>query len=175
MNTLSRRLLLTMPAAALATGAHAAQFPRPLAPVAFTWPDGSKGDWKKYAGKVLAVEFIITSCQACHRSGKILEGYYKEFKGQGLQVIALATNDNAQRDIATFLAGSGATFPVGIVARDKAQEFLQHPMASIFYVPQTALVDRKGMVRYQHGGKLQTPPDDDIKMRNEIVELLKAK
>lgn len=175
MNTLSRRLLLTMPAAALAGRAHAAQFPRPMAPIPFTWPDGSKGDLKKYAGKVLAVEFIITHCQACHRSGKVLEGYYREFKHQGFQVVALATNDNAQKDIATFLAGSGATFPVGIVARDKAQEFLQHPMASIFYVPQTAIVDRKGMIRFQHGGKLQTPPDDDIRMRNEIVDLLKAR
>lgn len=175
MFTPSRRLILTLPAAALSGQLHAAQLPRPVMPLKFKWPDGTEGDLKKYAGKVIAVEFLITYCQACHRAGRTLESYYREFKSQGFQAIGLATNDNAEKDIATFLNGSGATFPVGIVSRDKAQEFLQHAMASIFYVPQTALIDKKSMVRYQHGGKLKPPPDDDARMRVEITELLKAK
>jgi len=175
MDALSRRLILTLPAAALATRLDAVQLPRPSIPLKFKWPDGTEGDLKKYAGKVIAVEFLLTYCQACHRAGKLLDGYYREFKNQGFQAIGLATNDNAVKDIGAFLSASGATFPVGILARDKAQEFLQHPMASIFYLPQTAIIDKKGMVRYQHGGQLKPAPDDDAKMRNEIAELVKAK
>lgn len=175
MDRFSRRLLLTLPAAALAPAAHAVQLPRPAVPVKFTWPDGREGDLKKYAGKVLAVEFLLTYCQACQHSGKLLDGYYREFKAQGFQAIGLATNDNAAKDLGNFLNASGATFPIGIVSRDKAQEFLQHPMASIFYLPQTAIVDRKGMVRHQHGWQLKPPPGGEIRMRNEIIALLKAK
>jgi peroxiredoxin len=175
MDTLTRRTILTLPATVLASQLQGAQFPRPALPITFKWADGSDGNLKKYAGKVIAVEFLITSCPACQSKGRILEGYYREFKAQGLQVVGLATNENAQRDIGNFIAASGATFPIGIVSRDKAQEFLQHPMASIFYVPQLALIDRKGAIRYQHGGNLKPAPDEDAQLRNHIAELVKAK
>ena len=175
MKSPSRRLILTLPAAALALPSQAAQLPRPAQALKFKWPDGTEGDLKKYAGKVIAVEFLLTYCQACHRAGRVLEGYYREFKNQGFQAIGLATNENPQKDIGNFIAASGATFPIGILSRAKAQEFLQHPMAGIFYLPQTAIIDKKFQVRYQHGGQLKTPPDDDLKMRNEIAELVKAK
>jgi len=175
MDSISRRLVLTLPAAGLSGQLQGAQLPRPAAPLKFKWPDGTEGDLKKYAGKVIAVEFLLTYCQACHRAGRVLDSYYREFKNQGFQAIGMATNDNAAKDIGNFLNASGATFPVGILSRDKAQEFLQHAMASIFYLPQTAIIDKKSMVRYQHGGQLKPPPDDDAKMRAEIAELLKAK
>ncbi|MEP7366517.1 MAG: TlpA disulfide reductase family protein [Acidobacteriota bacterium] len=175
MDSFSRRFLLTLPAAALASRLDAVQLPRPAIPLTFQWADGTEGSLKKYAGKVIAVEMLLTYCHACQSKGKIMESYYREFKNQGLQVIGLATNDNAEKDIGNFIAASGATFPIGVISRDKAQEFLQHPMAAIFYLPQLAIIDRKGVIRYQHGGQLKPASDEDAQIRNHIAELIKAK
>jgi peroxiredoxin len=169
---LSRRTLLSLPLGALAL--EAAQIPRPAPPLSWKWFSGEPGDLAKYKGKVIAIEFMISTCPACHRAAKVLDSYYREFKNRGFQAIGLCTDPGAESRAVDFIKATQATFPIGSIDGDLAKAWLQHPAVQIFYVPQTALIDKKNQIRFQHGGGRNNPPNDDIKIREEIELLLKG-
>jgi len=168
---LSRRSLLALPLGAVAL--EAAQIPRPAPPLSWKWFSGEPGDFTKYKGKVIAVEFMISTCPACHRAAKVMDSYYREFKSKGFQAIGLCTDPGAEQRVAQLLKTTLASFPVGTIDGEKAKEWLQHSAMQVFYVPQLALIDKKGQIRFQHGGK-NHPPNEDQMIRDEIQLLLKG-
>ena len=130
-------------------------------------------------GKLVALEFVLTTCPHCQRSAGIIERMYKEFGPLGFQPVAAAINDNAQALVPEFIMKLGLTYPVGVTPRDMAYEFLEYnpnaPGAAPLYMPQIVFIDRKGIIRAYYPGDdgFFKEPAAETNMRNQIEALLK--
>ena len=70
---------------------------------------------------------------------------------EGFQAIGVAINPNP--DLAGFARQYATDFPVGAALVIRPIRYLQQPiMSQNFYVPQMVFIDRKGVIRAQHGG-----------------------
>ena len=134
-----------------ATCAIGAEIPRPSPELAIQMPNGQQELLSKHKGKVVVVEFLLTTCPHCQNSSKILSRLKDEFGAKGFQPLGVAINPEA--DVNDFVAKFNVNFPVGKGTRETAYGFLQHSiMAPSFYVPQMVFIDRQGIIRAQYGG-----------------------
>jgi thiol-disulfide isomerase/thioredoxin len=164
-----RRELIAL-AAALAGGARAlraATIPRPATPLEFVSNLGAKVRLSDLKGKVVVVEWMLTTCPHCQRSSVVLSKLQTEYGPRGLQVIGVAINQDAGRDMAKYATLYATTFPIGMGTHPQASDWLQVPPMVRMLMPQLAIVDRKGMIVEQHAG------DDEKFFANEEA-LLRA-
>ena len=120
--------------------------------------------------------FLLTTCPHCKAFSKTLEKVSKELGTQGFQVVGAAIDDPTGRLVSGFVAETGVTFPVGYVQKEVPHTFLQHPAMSTMYMPQLALIDRKGIIRYQHGGEDETfYNNQEVNLKTEVKLLLAEK
>jgi peroxiredoxin len=149
-----------------------AEVPRQSPEYALMLPGGQHELLSKYKGKVVVMEFLFTTCPHCQKSATILSKLQREYGPKGFQAIGVAINPNP--DLAGFARQYATDFPVGSGTRESAYSYLQQPiMSQNFYVPQMVFIDRKGVIRAQHGG---TDPflgdQQEANMRALIEQLL---
>lgn len=144
-----------MAIAALFLGAALAAGPAELrkAPeLAYSVPSGGHQDPKllsQYRGKVVALEFIFTTCPHCQHAAGLMTKLQQEYGGRGFQALDVAINENADLLVENFVRDFQVGFPVGWTTRDQFLTFMNFSFADRFVVPQLVLIDRKGMVHYQ--------------------------
>jgi len=128
-----------------------AQIPRQSPELAIMLPNGQQELLTKYKGKVVVLEFLLTTCPHCQNSSKLLSKLKTELGAKGFQPLGAAINPEG--DVSDFVKRFGVNFPVGKVSRDTAYAYLQHSiMSPTFYVPQVVFIDRNGVIRAQYGG-----------------------
>jgi peroxiredoxin len=152
---------------------HPADIPRPVPATTFPMLGGGVIDFSKYRGKVLAVEFLSTTCPHCQKCSAILQKMYQEYGPKGFQPIGIATNEMAHMLIPDYVKKLNLTFPVGFAQHTVAVEFLQHPPMLTFYVPHLVFIDRKGVIRAQYPGSDKFYENEEANIRKEIEALLK--
>lgn len=131
--------------------------------LAFSVPGQGQKLLSQYRGKVVALEFIFTTCPHCQAASKVMSRYQREYGSQGFQALDVAVNDNADLLVENFVKEFQVAFPVGWVSKDQMISFMGFKDGR-FVVPQLVLIDRKGYIRYQ------TPPlesDDWDKLMKE--------
>jgi len=159
---------LVLAAAALL---QAQEIPRPAQDYVITLVNGSTTSVSKYKGKVVAVEFLLTTCSHCQRTSKALTAAYKEFGPKGFQPLGIAINENP--DVPRFIQDMGVSYPVGTGPRENVYSFLQHSvMSPNLMMPQLVFIDRNGIVRAQYDGNADFFKDEDKNLRAMIVKLL---
>jgi peroxiredoxin len=135
---------------------QAAVVPRPSPELAFTLADGRQDLLSNYRGKVVALEFLLTTCPHCQDTSRGLEKLYREYAARGFQPIGVAINTDpimSQRALAEdYRKRFGLTFPVGYASNDVAITFLQHPIMQRLLMPQLAFIDRTRVIQAQHSG-----------------------
>ena len=140
----------------------------------FSVPSQGQKQLSDYRGKVVALEFIFTTCPHCQAASKLMTKLQQEYGARGLQVIDVAINPNADLLVENFAKDFQVNFPVGWTTAQQMQAFMGFADAR-YVVPQLVLIDRKGYIHYQ------TPPlsgDDWQKLmteqaiRQHIEELL---
>jgi hypothetical protein len=147
--------------------------PRKSPELAVTLNSGEQFLLSSLRGKVVCIEFLLTTCVHCQHCSGILEKMYEEFGPQGFTVLGAAINDNARMLIPEFVRSLGLKFPVGVCPRGMADDYL-HPQGPMM-MPQLIFVDRKGVIRSYHPGDSDYFRIDDEKhIREEIVSLLHA-
>jgi thiol-disulfide isomerase/thioredoxin len=149
--------------------------PRKAPELAFNVPGQGQKLLSQYRGKVVALEFIFTTCPHCQAASRVMTKFQQEFGSRGFQALDIAINDNADLLVDNFVKDYQVGFPVGWTPRDQMLTFMGFSLADRFVVPQLVIIDRKGMVRYQ------TPPladeaygkliSEDV-IRQHIEELL---
>jgi len=154
----------------------ARKIPRPAREVVIQLPSRSLTKLSEYKGKVVALELLLTTCPHCKRCSSVLQKMYTEFGSQGFQPLGGAINDGAFDDLARYLAATGAKFPVGVVQREMAYDFLdvQPDGRGGPYFPQLAFIDRAGVIRAQYAGEEDffLPEQEEANMRKVIQSLL---
>lgn len=132
--------------------------------LAFNIPGQGQKLLSQYRGKVVALEFIFTTCPHCQAASHVMSRFQQEFGSQGFQAIDVAVNDNADLLVENFAKDYKVAFPVGWMSREQMMSFMDIKPDVRWVVPQLVLIDRKGYIRYQ------TPPvesDDWDKLMKE--------
>jgi thiol-disulfide isomerase/thioredoxin len=164
--------LLAAPAFAAETS-KAARLPRPSPEFAIQMPEGGTLLLSQFKGKVVVVEFLITTCPHCQRASQLLERLQKEFGPKGFQPVGVAINDMAKMLVPDYKKNFGVTFPVGYSLRDPVYNYLEKSPMYQLYMPTVVGLDRKFQIRYQHSGEDQEFwKDEEKNMRAMMTALL---
>lgn len=100
-----------------------------------------------YAGKVVVVDIWATWCGPCRVEIPHLLELGKEFKGQGVEIIGLTTEDPAKdtEKVRDFVKEFKINYPIGFANG----EFAAHLQQGRNAIPQTYVIGRDGEV-YKH-------------------------
>lgn len=157
---------------ALSVAAWGAEIPRPAPDLAIKLPDGSNLHLSQYKGKVVALEFLLTTCPHCQRSSKALNKLQQEYGAKGFQVLGVAINPMSNMLVPDYVKQFQLTFPIGYDVPETANNFLQIPVMYRMLMPQVAFIDRTGTIRAQYSGDDQFFLNEDVNMRAKVEELL---
>lgn len=138
-------------ATALLLKADALEKIRKAPELSFIIPSQGPATLAAYRGKVIALEFIQTTCPHCKAASHLMSKLQTEYGSRGLQVLDIAINPNADLLVDDFAKEQQVTFPVGWTTMAQMQAFMGFGDAR-FVVPQLVLIDRAGNIHYQ------TPP-----------------
>jgi thiol-disulfide isomerase/thioredoxin len=137
--------------------------PRPAPKLVYNIPGKPPQDLSQYRGKVVALEFIFTTCPHCQAASKIMSKLQTEYGPKGLQVLDIAVNPNADLFVDDFAKEQQTTFPVGWVPQETMVSFMGFDSGR-FVVPQLVLIDRQGVIHYQ------TPALEDASWDKQMTE-----
>jgi peroxiredoxin len=154
-----------------AAAVQAQEIPRPALDYVITLPDGKTTSVSKYKGKVVAVEFLLTTCPHCQKTSRALTKAAQEFGAKGFQPLGVAINPNPE--VPKFIQEFGVTYPVGTGPRETVYAFLQHSLMSPnLMMPQLVFIDKSGMIRAQYDGTSDFFKDEDKNIRAMVEKLL---
>jgi thiol-disulfide isomerase/thioredoxin len=122
--------------------------PRKAPEFAFKVPGQGQKLLSDYRGKVVALEFIYTTCPHCQAASRLMTKLQQEYGPRGLQVVDVAVNPNADLLVENFAKDFQVGFPVGWALPSEMTSFMNFSDGR-FVVPQLALIDREGNIRYQ--------------------------
>ena len=97
----------------------------------------------------------------------------RDYGSRGFQTLGSCFNDLAPQLLPDFLTRFRPAFPVGYTSRETVYNYLQQPSTLPFSVPMYLFIDKKGMVRAQHGGDDPFFQAEDKNTRAMIESLLK--
>ena len=120
--------------------------------------DGEPIKLSNYSGKVLVVNLWATWCGPCRNETPELVRLYKEYQSQGLEVVALSTEDPARSAelVQQFVREYNVNYPVGWATREVAIAL----MAGRTSIPQNFIITRDGRIKKRFIGfhPIKTPP-----------------
>jgi len=124
---------------------------------------GKTVDLAALSGKVVIVDFWATWCAPCKEELPELEKFHKKYAAKGLAIVGVSIDKEAGV-VKPFLDKLKISFPV---VHDGA-----HSLAGKYSpprMPSSYIVDKKGIVRYVHGGYRAS---DAAEFEKQIQELL---
>ena len=125
--------------------------------------DGKPVNLASLAGKVVVLDFWATWCAPCKEELPVLQKLYQKYAAKGLVVVGVSVDKDAA-NIQSFLKKLSVSFPAVHDANHAVSGRYQPPR-----MPSSYIVDRKGIVRYVHGGYRAS---DAAEIEKQIVELL---
>ena len=142
-------------------------------------PEGKKMGIDDLKGKFVVLNFWATWCPPCRLEMPSMEKLYQEFKGEGLEVVAINFMES-EKPIKSFLKENGFTFPVLL---DKKGEIARK--YGVHGLPVTYLIARNGnLLAKSMGYKDWYKPDtrrlistllkDDSTLRQPVMAEAKA-
>lgn len=130
--------------------------------LAFTLPGQGEKLLSQYKGRVVALEFILTTCPHCQAASKVMTGMQERYGSRGLQVLGVAIDPNADLRVENFCKEYQVGFPVGWTTLEQMMSYMGFTDRPV--VPQLVLIDRAGNVHYQ------TPREGDANsMKKEVI------
>ena len=109
---------------------------------AFTTVDatGNKATLEDYRGKVVLLNFWATWCPPCRLEMPDMERLYQEFRGQGLEIVAMNFMETAE-EVKAFAEEQKLTYPMLMDPRSEiAGQY------GVMRLPETVLIGRQGEV-----------------------------
>jgi peroxiredoxin len=128
-----------------------ATIPRRAPKFSMSLVDGSVVSLSQYHGKVVLMAYILTTCPHCQAATGVFKQLQADLGPKGLQILECAVEDDSQKHIADFETRFKPNFPLGWSERANVAPVLQ-PDEKLHIMPQSVLIDRKGMIRAQFYG-----------------------
>ncbi len=122
--------------------------------------DGSWVDAKDFEGQIMVVNFWATWCAPCRREMPVLDQMARAH-GDELAIVGLAIDDLA--DVQAFIEELEVEYPIAVGNADvmATQRAWGNAAGAL---PYTVLVDREGIIRWQHLGEVSA---EEL---NQVVE-----
>jgi thiol-disulfide isomerase/thioredoxin len=137
-------------------GVHAPAFSRPPIVGASTLStDGAKG-------KVLVIDFWATFCKPCEKEFPKLQALADKH-GPNVLVYGLS-EDESTEGIAAFVKKTGVRFPIGWDQGNSISQRYQ-----LEKMPTSYVVDKKGMIRFVHGGYTEGEEEEIARQVDELL------
>jgi peroxiredoxin len=150
-----------------------APVPRPAADFVCTDANGKRLALSNYKGKVVVVQFLITTCSHCQAMSQMLTKLQAEFGPKGFQAVGVAFNEATAPMVKSYVEDHGIGIPVGFAPRDAVMEYLGvSVMDQRLTVPQVVVIDRSGQVRAQTDVAGTRELVDESYLRGLIGQLL---
>ena len=145
---------------------QAPDVPRTSPEFVIHFPGGQDQLLSSYKGKVVALEFLWTTCPHCQHSSQVFSQLFQQYGSQGFQPIGVAFNDQGptplQVLVPEFVRNFQVNYPVGFASRDDVLNYLTFSTIDRrLVVPQVVWIDRRGVIRSQ------TPVQGDANMLSE--------
>lgn len=103
--------------------------------------DGKTFDLSALKGKVVIINFWATWCPACHEEMPALEAVWRQYRGQGLQVLAISCDlPRTRGDVGQVM--NYFSFPAAMFG-DLTKNGFGTPQS----IPVTYVIDKQGVVR----------------------------
>lgn len=170
-----RSLLLSSAVFALGAVLFAASpVPRPAPPLNFVDSSGKSISLANYKGKVVVVQFLLTTCPHCQRFSQLLDKLQAEYGPKGFQALGAAVNEATPEMARDYHNQYAQAFPVGPLLRDPLNVFLGLSVMDRPGFPQIAVVDRKGQIREQTTADMSAQALQDETHLRALVEKLLA-
>ncbi|HXF25759.1 MAG TPA: TlpA disulfide reductase family protein [Bryobacteraceae bacterium] len=130
------------------------------------FPGGQDQLLSSYKGKVVALEFLWTTCPHCQHSSQVFSQLFQQYGSEGFQPIGVAFNDQGPTPlrmlVPEFVRNFQVNYPVGFASRDDVLNYLTFSTVDRrLVVPQVVWIDRRGVIRSQ------TPVQGDANMLSE--------
>jgi thiol-disulfide isomerase/thioredoxin len=130
--------------------------------LAFSIPGQGQRLLSQYRGKVVALEFVLTTCPHCQAASKVMTGMQERYGSRGLQALDIAIDPNADLLVENFAKDYHVGFPVGWATLEQMMAYMGFTDRPV--VPQLTLIDRNGNIHYQ------TPRTGDPEsMKPEVI------
>ncbi|MBV9224424.1 MAG: TlpA family protein disulfide reductase [Acidobacteriaceae bacterium] len=139
----------------------------------FSLPGQGQKLLSQYRGKVVALEFILTTCPHCQAASKVMTRMQERYGKEGFQALDVAINPNADSLVENFVKEYQVGFPVGWASIDQMMAYMGFTERPL--VPQLVLIDRNGNIRYQTARESDPESLKEDVIRDRIEELLKIR
>jgi thiol-disulfide isomerase/thioredoxin len=143
---------LTKLAAFLALGVMAfatGPVPRPAQNFDFLDANGKHTSLSSYKGKVVVIQFLLTTCPHCQAMSQMLTKMQAELGPRGFQAIGVAYNEATPDMVRRYISDYHLGIPVAYAAHEPILAFLGDSVMDRMAFPQVAVIDKKGMIRAQ--------------------------
>lgn len=149
--------------------------PKPAPELVIALNSGEQILLSKYRGKVVLLEFLLTTCPHCQVCSTTMQKLYGEL-GDKFQPLGAAINPNslteARMMIPQYVYSLGLRFPVGYTNRDMAYQWLEAKTTGPIYFPQVVFIDRKGVIRHHFPGGDDFFKSEEANMRRILASLI---
>lgn len=156
------------------------QVPKPAPELVITLNSGELILLSKLKGKVVVLEFLLTTCPHCQRCSAVMQKIYNEMGGEkAFTALGAAVNPDdltqARMMIPEYIYKLGLKFPVGYTKREMAYQWLGADQSKgPVYFPQLVFIDRSGMIRAYHPGTdTKFFEDEEYNVREVIQDVMK--
>jgi thiol-disulfide isomerase/thioredoxin len=118
----------------------------------------------QYKGQVVMINFWASWCGPCRQEMPLLQQMYSKYKPMGFTMLGVNVEPDSKL-AAGFLEKTPVTFPILFDVKSEVSKLYQ-----VAGMPSTAIVDRKGNLRWVHKGY---KPGDENEYQNQIRALLR--
>lgn len=152
----------------------AAPVPRPAGQLTITEPSGKKIAVASMKGKVVVVQFLLTTCPHCQAFSRALTKMTGEL-GPKFQALGVAFDREDAKNVPYYIRTIGTNFPVGSVEQMSALGFLAISVTDYnrLRVPQVVVIDKKGVIRSQTELSGAGPAANETTLRALVANLMK--
>ncbi|MCC6544562.1 MAG: TlpA family protein disulfide reductase [Nitrospirae bacterium] len=140
------------------------EFSSPLEAKEFTLKDVSNKqvNLKDFRGKVIMLNFWATWCGPCREEMPSMEKLYRQFKGKGFVILAVASGEDIN-SVNKFIKHYNLTFPALIDSDYKVSDNYK-----VWALPTTYFINSKGQII----GKAQGGRNWDTRQANQYISSL---
>ena len=148
-----------------------AEIPRPAPDFSVLLPEGGELQLSHYRGKVVVLEFLITTCPHCQHAAQLLTQMQEEYGPKGFQAIGCSFDPMPRLVVPDFVKNLDLKHPVGYSFQEQVYSFVQVDPGYAVHVPQLVFIDRKGMIRNQSAirGDAETAKEENVRKWIELL------
>ena len=154
--------------------------PRPAPNLDFVDANGNHIMLSSYRGKVVVIQFLLTTCSHCQAFSGVLSKMQAELGPRGFQALGVAWNAMedpkvpAAQMVRDYASKYATDFPVGYDAHEPILAFLGDSVLDRLGFPQVVVVDKKGVIRAQSDLIGTSELQDEAYLRRFIGGLLEG-